>query len=383
MSIKRFDLLFDLYLHQKINPEQEQELMRMLLDIENEHIVKSRIDRLYNKDLQQQALSETRISRILDNILSATGKDKKVRSVVFKKILAIAASILIILLMGGFFFYQSNAGKMPAVAQTKEIKAPSSIKAFIVLSNNAKLFIDEIRSNTSANIEGIALTKRADGAIEYAGKIDALIYNTLENPQGSKTVNIILSDGSKVWLNSGSKLTYPVSFTERERKVTIAGEALFEVAHNIKRPFIVQKESTQIKVLGTTFNVKAYSENTDVEVTLLKGKVVVSDTRSHRSKVLSPGQQLKAGAVMDVVKTEGTNSAIAWKNESFMFNNQSVEEIGYTLSRWYNIELLFKGDHMSDSFSGVFNRSASLNETVKMLQSAGLQVELKDNKLIF
>lgn len=384
MSTERFDYLFNLYIHQKITSEQEAELMQMLLERENENIIKNRIGSLYDEGVPQEILSENQISIILGNILNPEKKIKKVRfsKTAFKRITAVAASLFFVL-VAGVVWYQNNRVAPAQGAVIKEIKAPSAIKAFIMLANGTKLLIDEIRDNTFFNSEGIQIKKHSGGGIEYTGATGGEVYHTLENPAGSKTINIILSDGSKVWLNSGSKLSYPAIFTGRKREVNIIGEALFEVKRDTKKPFIVHRGSTQVKVLGTVFNVKAYAENKAVEVTLVKGKVMVLDSETKRSATLSSGQQAKVGNSLDVVKAPDVEAAVAWKNETFVFNNQSIEEIGYTLSRWYNVEPEFKSNQTNDLFSGIISRESSLNETIEMLRTGGVQVSLVNNKIIF
>lgn len=380
MSTERFDFLFRLYLSQKISSEQEEELMKMLLDPENEHIIKHRIDRIYDDKLPEHNFTENQINRILGNILSAP---PKIRRIGFKRIIIAAASVFFIVLAGFLWLQNRSHYTTPVANMVQEIKAPSAIKAFIVLSGGKKIPVEEIKYNDTLIVEGVQLVKHSNGAIEYTAKNKTHAFNTLENPTGSKTIEMILSDGSKVWLNSGSKLTYPVAFTGRERRVDITGEALFDVTHNPKKPFIVQKESTQVKVLGTLFNVKAYYKDKAVEVTLVKGKVVVYDSETKLSTTLSSGQQAKVGNSFDVIEAPDVAAAVAWQNETFVFNNQSIEEIGYTLSRWYNVELEFKNNNLNDSFSGIISRNASLNETVKMLNTGGVQVELINNKIIF
>ncbi|MGN6435633.1 MAG: FecR family protein [Agriterribacter sp.] len=384
MSTERFDYLFNLYIHQKITPEEEAELMQMLLERENENIIKNRIGYLYDEGVPQEILSESQISVILGNILNPDKKTKKISfsKATFRRMTAIAASLFFVVL-AAVVWYQNKKVIRPLAVAVKEIKAPSAVKAFIMLSNGAKLPVDEIGDNAFFNSEGVQIKKHAGGAIEYTGTAGGEISHTLENPAGSKTINIILSDGSKVWLNSGSKLTYPAIFTGSKREVNIIGEALFEVKRDTKKPFIVKKGSTQVKVLGTVFNVKAYAESKAVEVTLVKGKVIVQDSETNRSTTLSAGQQAKVGNSFDVVKAPDVEAAVAWKNETFIFNNQSIEEIGHTLSRWYNVEVEFKNNHLNDLFSGIISREASLNETVEMLNTGGVQVALSNNKIIF
>ena len=148
----------------------------------------------------------------------------------------------------------------------------------------------------------VALTKTPDGKIIYTGKTQQVAYNTLTNPKGSTVIDITLSDGSRVWLNAGSSVTYPVAFSGPDRKITISGEAYLEVAHDKSHPFYVSKGDVQVQVLGTHFNVNAYDNENNIRVTLLEGAVAVSYNRQPQSPsgstdvpvILKPGQQAKS-----------------------------------------------------------------------------------------
>ncbi|WP_346235978.1 FecR family protein [Niabella insulamsoli] len=380
MSIQRFEYLFGLYLSQTITDAQRNELMEMLSNPDNQFIIQSRIDELYDDILPQHSLSDDKINSMLDTIL-AESKRPKVYS--FRRIATVAAAVAAVVLIAVSGYHFSRNTEPQELAKT-EIKAPSEIIAFITLSNGKKIAVSEISPEGATHVEGAEIRRRKDGSILYGEGAASEQVHTLENPAGSRIVNIQLSDGSKIALNSGSKISYPVAFTGAERKVTLSGEALFDIAHRNNQPFIVQKGTAAIKVLGTVFNVKAYEENKEVEVTLLKGRVSISNGNPKVFKILKPGQHAKIGSSLDVSDAPDIDAAVSWNTETFIFNNERIAEIGNTLSRWYNVDLLVTDTASANAtFSGIFNRQSSLNETIGLLQAAGVNVKLADNKIIF
>ena len=172
----------------------------------------------------------------------------------------------------------------------------------------------------------------------YAANLNEL---EVEAPAGSR-MHIELGDGTKVFLNHGSKLKFPYRFEGDSRKVFLIGEAYFEVAHNSKIPFIVGTNSMEVKATGTAFNISAYTDDLEVETTLVEGKIILYDRKSNREiKTLIPGQCLKydAGKISYSLETGNTLKNTAWKDGKLVFKNDMIEEVAKKLGRWYNIEV--------------------------------------------
>lgn len=172
----------------------------------------------------------------------------------------------------------------------------------------------------------------------YAANLNEL---EVEAPAGSR-MHIELGDGTKVFLNHGSKLKFPYRFEGDSRKVFLIGEAYFEVAHNSKIPFIVGTNSMEVKATGTAFNISAYTDDLEVETTLVEGKIILYDRKSNREiKTLIPGQCLKydAGKISYSLETGNTLKYTAWKDGKLVFKNDMIEEVAKKLGRWYNIEV--------------------------------------------
>lgn len=179
----------------------------------------------------------------------------------------------------------------------------------------------------------------------------------VESPGGSR-VHIELGDGTKVWLNHGSKLKYPHRFESKTRKVFLTGEAYFEVAHNSAVPFIVRTNRLEVKATGTAFNVSAYPEDNNIATTLVEGKVLLYERKTnHEIKALLPGECLKFDSQKDTytLETEHTEKNTAWKDGLLVFKNERVEDVAKKLARWYNVEVEIVNEKVKEfTFTATF-----------------------------
>jgi ferric-dicitrate binding protein FerR (iron transport regulator) len=240
--------------------------------------------------------------------------------------------------------------------------------------------------------------KLAGGQLAYQGKGPGVaaspVYNTISTPRGGQ-YQIMLPDGSKVWLDAGSSLRFPTSFTGSTREVQLTGEAYFEVSHDPHQPFAVAVFSgepgkgrplQQVEVLGTSFNVMAYPEEALLKTTLLEGAVQVGDavTRSVRMK---PGdqvlQQRVQGTALRVVDDADVDAAVAWKNGYFDFNKADIETIMRQLARWYDVEVSFRGNGSRDKqFFGGIQRNLPLSAIFRILEKSGVVFSIDGKKVI-
>lgn len=299
-----------------------------------------------------------------------------------------AAATVIFLLAGfSYFFLIHRSSKSTEVAEVlnNDVKAPQSNKAVITLANGQKVFLDSMGNGALAMQGNVKLVKLANGKIAYehhSGKISSKMeYNTLSNPRGSKVINMVLSDGSKVWLDVGSSLTYPVAFTGNERKVSVTGEAYFEVAHDASKPFFVNCGDMNIRVLGTHFNVNAFEDDgRDIKVTLLKGKVKVNNKNA--KEVLKPGQQAVVNDNIQIRDDVDLDEVMGWKNGYFEFNNSSLQNVLSQVSRWYNVAVVYQGNNKPRQFMGEIQRDLNLSEILKILEKNSVKFQITGNKLI-
>jgi ferric-dicitrate binding protein FerR (iron transport regulator) len=263
-----------------------------------------------------------------------------------------------------------------------DVPAPKETRAVITLADGSKVYLDSANNGTIAQQSSVNVIKTADGKIVYSPDHQItgspITYNTLSNPRGSKVIDMTLSDGSHVWLNAGSSVTYPVAFIGKERKVEITGEAYFEVAHDASKPFIVSKGETSITVLGTHFNVNAYDDEDALRVTLLEGSVKVSngspDRQITKSQILKPGQQAVVKSVSPdhiITTSPDIDEVMAWKNGRFQFGEKvDVETIMRQIARWYDVDVEYKGD-VTQHFGGSISREVNISQVLKVMEATG------------
>ncbi len=298
-----------------------------------------------------------------------------------------AAAIILLFPAIGYFFLNHHNSKPQQIAKvvSNDVKAPQQNKAVIRLANGKMIYLDSVGNGALAVQGNVQLIKLANGQIAYKheqGEVPTKMeYNTLSNPRGSKVIHMVLSDGSKVWLDVASSITYPVSFTGKERRVLITGEAYFEVAHDATKPFYVSHRDMSIRVLGTHFNVNAFEdEGEDIKVTLLEGKIKVNNQISRET--LKPGQQAIVNDKIKIINDVDLNEVMGWKNGYFEFNNSGLANVLSQVSRWYNVDVVFKGYNKPRQFMGEIQRDLNLSEILKILAKNGIQFQIQGNKLI-
>ncbi len=304
--------------------------------------------------------------------------------------LGAAASIALLIGVGIYLFYpnKSQPDTTPPIAvKTNDVKAPASNRATITLSSGQVVHLDSVQNGVIAQQGNVSLEKQADGKIVYSqSSIDngELKYNTLTNPRGSKVIDMALSDGSHVWLNAGSSMIYPISFIGDERKVTITGEAYFEVAHNASKPFKVSKDEMEVTVLGTHFNVNAYDDEKDIRVTLLEGSVKMSIVNRQWS-ILKPGEQgiTTDDGKLKIEKRVDVDAVMAWKNGRFEFKSTDLSSIMRQVSRWYDVEIVFEADVRNERFSGGIARQENASQVMHMLELTNtVHFTIEGNKIV-
>lgn len=200
-------------------------------------------------------------------------------------------------------------------------------------------------------------------------------------PRGTQ-FDLVLEDGTHVWLNAGSRLRFPIAFGGEERRVYLDGEAYFDVTANPQRPFIVETSGQSLRVLGTEFNIQAY-EDEDTYTTLIDGRVLLKTAADDREVVLEPGQQavLLAGSEGVAVAQVNTAEVLAWRNNEFAFDGVSLDKVFTKLQRWYDFEYVFVDPEVAGrTLSGSMPVCEDLNSVLEMIELAGVaSVELEGN----
>jgi len=272
--------------------------------------------------------------------------------------IAAAASIVLCLSFGGYYFLHKQ---QPEQIAYKNDVTPGHSQATLTLANGQTIILTKGLYKTLA--QGSASIQINNGVTYTPGlnsKKTALSYNTLSTAIGEESpYPLILPDGSKVWLNARSSITFPTAFNGTQRIVKITGEALFEVVHNAKQPFMVQTEKQTIEDIGTTFDVNAYADEPVTKTTLIEGKVKVNNM------ILEPGQQTDGIEVKNV----NTKRYIAWKSNDFYFENDDIQTVMRELSRWYNVKVSYEGDMTTESFDARISRNKNISAILQILEN--------------
>ncbi|MCL4637831.1 MAG: FecR domain-containing protein, partial [Olivibacter sp.] len=296
----------------------------------------------------------------------------------------VAAAIFLLFVSIGFYFFKEKDPSQPLVQIVDKSKinpndfAPGTNKALLTLADGSQIALDNAPDQKILDKGGIKITKNEDGLITYQINpgVRESKSNTLSTPKGGQ-YQVILSDGTKVWLNAASSLRYPTVFTGNERKVILNGEAYFEVAKNEKQPFKVVTDRQELLVLGTHFNINSYEDEPDVKTTLLEGSVKVSAFQTKQTILLKPGEQaaLKRSGKLKVAQINAEN-AIAWKSGLFQFQGSGIQEALRQMARWYDITIEFEGAVPDIQLWGEVHRKANALEALEILSYFDLKYKI-------
>jgi ferric-dicitrate binding protein FerR (iron transport regulator) len=392
--------LFRKYINNTCTPEEVDQLMVFL---EKENASPDRDGLLrgplleglepagYSDPVLQQQL-ENRLQHILQHITPQELPKARVVSLSRRRVAA-AAAIVLLLLGGALYYWFNRPVQTPVIARSAKPAddvAPGGNKAVLTLGNGRRVALDTA-VNGEVAIEGSSAINKQDGQLLYkAGSGDRVVpvYNTMTTPNGGQ-YRLRLSDGTMVWLNAASSIHYPTVFSGRERKVSITGEAYFEVAKNAAMPFIVQVDDReQVEVLGTHFNINAYDDEPSLNTTLLEGRVSITRPANNgqRPTILSPGQQSQLATGTEHFQLSAsvdTAQVMAWKNNLFRFDSADLKKVMRQLARWYNVEVVFEKDApVSEVFFGEMQRSLNLSQVLNGLGGMGVNFRIEGRKLM-
>lgn len=339
------------------------------------------IEGVYHTMEDHVELSPAKRQEILDKIYVAEIPLKR-RPVQFSGFWWAAASLLVLLLSGGIYFYSRPAKPVtppvvPPIAVLADVQ-PGTDKALLTLDDGSVITLDTL--GRQELLQGNTAVRQRNGLLQYEhhGGDKSGSYNTLTTPKGGQ-YRLVLPDGTRVWLNAGSSLRYPVAFNNKERTVTLTGEAYFEVVHNDKQPFRIQAGSQVVEDLGTTFNINAYADEPVAKTTLLEGAVKIGST------LLKPGEQARVtkDGVISVVKNINTADAVAWKQGFFVFRNDNLKTVMRELARWYDVEIIYQPNvNNNQQFSGRIDRSLTLAQVLNGLALTKARFTIEDNRKV-
>lgn len=356
---------------------QQQDRLRYLLKIKTlgllEENEQAELDQLLEAEWAHLP-AQGQESVDYDTIYKKVEKGMSGRLVRFRvRRLIAAAAVLLLVAAGAWFYFAGNKTephKLAGAGPVGNDVAPGSWKATLTLDDGTTMTLNRSATGVLADQNKVkVIDKGGELYYEVSGKTAATAYNTLTTAYG-ETYALTLSDGTRVWLNAGSSLRYPVQFAGGERLVTITGEAYFEVKHDEQQPFLVAlPDGSLIRDIGTAFNVNAYPDEAIARTTLVEGAVAIS--ANGQSVNLVPGQQARTGngritVSRDIVMDE----IVAWKNGRFHFNGTAIKDIMTQAARWYGVSVVYK-DRPDGQFVAKIPRELPLSELLKLLEMTG------------
>ncbi|MBN2596996.1 FecR domain-containing protein [Labilibaculum sp.] len=365
----------------KLNAEEEQFLEKWKYAREENlvlfHKLAQNPEKLYfTKEVKLESANKEDVWR---QIQTKVIKDKQIQ--LKQQVMKIAAMLIAAISVGGFLLTISNN----SVHNEPVAILPGKNQAMLVLSGgekyqlSEKVNLEEKGMQISNNSKELVYSKVAEKVSEEQ------TYNTIIIPKGGE-YKLTLADGTKIWLNSNSKLRYPSQFGTGVRKVQLEGEAFFQVAKDKEHPFIVDVTTAEIKVLGTSFNVNAYNDQDEIFTTLVEGKVEVKDDLRGVSQELSPNDQLCFNKLNGKTskKIVDTRLYTAWKDGRFVFENRSLEDIMIRLSRWYDVDVFFLTNSIKQlKYTGDVARYDNINSILDMIEvTKKVKFTIKDRSVM-
>lgn len=312
--------------------------------------------------------------------------------ILLKKISRIAAMLIMPLLIGGlayFYFDAQITNKKINQQQYAQIR-PGSSKATLTLGNGRNVVLDSVNIMSLTELDGTAINKN-EGEISYSKSeedlVNTLVYNIINVPVGGE-YQLILSDGTKVFLNSLTTLKYPVQFGPDKREVELNGEAYFDVVKNTSKPFIVKTTEMKVEVMGTSFNVNAYEDSKNTVTTLVEGRVkLLCAMNAGEEQILEPNEQ----AVMDnfsgkiVLRNVDVSNYISWKDGQLVFYDMPLEDIMTQLTRWYSAKVFYMNPEVkSMRFSGSLDKYDEIEKFIDIIQATEkVNVKINDDTILF
>ncbi len=301
-----------------------------------------------------------------------------------------AAAILLLVGLAVFMIPFSKSPQINETATTsgeKTFLSPGTDIASLELSDGTVIDLASIKKGEELSRAGAIIKKTADGNIHYIYANDATAeesaWNTLKTPVGG-TFQITLPDGTGVWLNAESSLTFPKKFSDKERRVSATGEVYFEVAHDASKPFTVNTSGVDVDVLGTKFNLSAYGEDKFISIALLEGSVRMKGKEGNMA-MLVPGEKgfYEDGGIK--IRDFDTESEIAWKNNYFIFKDRNIQDIMASLARWYDADVQYQQgvDWVDKNFTVRMSRRKNIAEILSLIElTQSVKFEINQRKIV-
>jgi len=361
MADQRLNDLFGRYIRRQTSEAEQEELMRLMADESHEAQVNDLMQAAWDHfEPRTEPFSAADSAQLLRQIWEQAGPPQVKRIRLWPRIAA-AASIILAVSAGGYFILHKQQPVQQTAQLIKNDIAPGHNQATLILANGKKIILTKGLSGLLAQQGQTQIQVDQNNVTYNAAKTeDQVSYNTLTTARGEQSpYPLVLADGTKVWLNAESSITFPTAFGGKERIVKITGEAYFEVAHNQKQPFKVQAANQTIEDIGTQFDVNAYPDESSTRTTLVEGSVRVNNL------MLKPSEQTDGNRI----KTVNTEIVTAWKIGRFHFEGENIQTVMRQLARWYNIDVAYQGEVTNNVFYAGISRNKNISAVLHLLEN--------------
>lgn len=374
----------------QLNAAEKAEMDEWLQQESNRDFYASQMSRIMLSDSSSVPYDERLWQPVLDNVLKVDkpgiSRQAPRKAVMMRRYGWAAAAAVLVLLASGIVYRVANKTKHPAATAYSRLKdiAPGHNGAVLTLADGRVVELDSLQNGIVSTQNGTTIVLN-NGSLAYeagSNKEAAVLYNSISTPL-ARQFQLVLPDGTRVWLNAASSLRYPTVFAGKERRVEVTGEAYFEVAANTSQPFkVATTHYGEVAVLGTEFNINAYEEEAHAATTLVSGAVKVSAGSS--ALQLLPGQQAQVGnsQAIRLNTTPDVAQVTAWKNGVFNFENQKLEQVMRQLSRWYNLKVVYEKGVPDVQFFGEMGKNLNLSQVLLVLEGAGVRFRIEDNNTL-
>ncbi|HLA54068.1 MAG TPA: FecR family protein [Flavitalea sp.] len=373
------DYLLRGHINGSLSDKEKLQLLEFLDDRENLEKCRELIIKLYADANDASGYQEEEVEKLIHFILESDHSASSVQPSIgvrrFTGNWIKYAAAVIILFCAGLYLWPKKQAKIVETVQRKQAPVahdalPGSNKALLTLSNGKIIELNQAKPEIIT--DGKLAIRNENGVLTYR-QSDVVAYNTTSTPNGAQ-YRLTLPDGTNVWLNSTSSITYPLSFPGQNRIVTITGEAYFEVFKNPKQPFFVRTFKDEILVTGTHFNINAYDDEAGIKTSLAEGSVRIDN------KTLKPGEAFMNGQIL----TTNLEQDLAWKNGVFDFNRRDLQAVMRQISRWYDVDVIYEKNIPSMQFYGKMGRDLNLSQVLSILEKSGVNAHFKidEKKLI-
>ena len=385
MLSARIKYLVGRYFDNTYSAEEKLELARWISEEADENMLNETLGASWEKHVPLIGMPDEMSDRIVASLFGAAPVVKAVPQRRIGRYAWWAAASILLAGAGSWWLLQHKTTK-PVIADSirqryKNEVQPGGNHAMLTLADGSVISLDSAANGVLTQQGNVKIVKQSNGELLYEGAGNReMMYNTMTTPRGGQ-YRLTLPDGTLVWLNAASSVTYPAAFTGKERSVTVTGEVYFEVAANENKPFSVKAGNMIINVMGTRFNVNAYAEEPVIRTTLVQGAVSVA--AGHATAVLKPGQQaqMRNNESLTIVNNIDTEEIIAWKNGFFQFTDADMPAVMRQIEKWYDVKVTYEGAIPKRSFGGGIQRSLPLSQVLGILEANDVKFKIEGKNI--